>query len=442
MSEFVAPLFVFALALPIFLRVQRRLTPWERQVAWASLLAHLVAVYAMIALTRDYYESGDMLSYHRIGVRIGSYLERDFFTALPRVFDLLLQQGGEELSYASGTSTGSMYATAGILCYLLAGSLSAICAVISILTFFAKLSIYQTLRRQVERSYWKPMLLATMLVPSVVFWSSGLLKESLAFIFLGVLVSGGGRLIENRSRFTGLVLLVVGGAGCAIYKAYLLVPTVIAGGVVLYMQRSGRTGLRLFDRPGRFIAAIAATFVLLLLIGSAFPRYDIRKLQEQISMEQKQGLAQEGGSNFQLQDSAPSSNTELTLGAPLAILTALLRPAVIEANNPLALANGLETLVFTYLLIQVLLRRRIRESLALVRRSKVLAFSAVFTIVLALGVGFATTNMGTLSRYRMPLVPFFVTVLVVLGARRTRTNALVPAPARASVLPGQRPSQT
>jgi hypothetical protein len=45
--------------------------------------------------------------------------------------------------------------------------------------------------------------------------------------------------------------------------------------------------------------------------------------------------------------------------------------------------------------------------------SSPLMFCAAFTLTLGVAVGLATTNLGTLSRYRMPLVPFFVAMVLV-----------------------------
>jgi hypothetical protein len=70
-------------------------------------------------------------------------------------------------------------------------------------------------------------------------------------------------------------------------------------------------------------------------------------------------------------------------------------------------------------------------------RSPFLVSSVVFILVFGVGVGLATRNLGSLSRYRMPMMPFYATTLLVLRRRgreaieeaRTRPRALV-APRR------------
>jgi hypothetical protein len=46
----------------------------------------------------------------------------------------------------------------------------------------------------------------------------------------------------------------------------------------------------------------------------------------------------------------------------------------------------------------------------------------VFVITCAVAVGIATTNIGTLSRYRVPLMPLYVLLVAVLGYRRSASS--------------------
>ena len=67
--------------------------------------------------------------------------------------------------------------------------------------------------------------------------------------------------------------------------------------------------------------------------------------------------------------------------------------------------------------LRFLLRESLSKAMARVRNSPVLMFCATFVVTLGIAVGLATTNLGTLSRYRMPLVPFFATLLLLVTAR-------------------------
>tara|TARA_R110002096_G_scaffold16898_2_gene57721 strand:+ start:57654 stop:58925 length:1272 start_codon:yes stop_codon:yes gene_type:complete len=412
-------IFAFALMKP----ATRGYRGWEKRLISYALLAHFAGALALLAVYLYYYGNGDLVRYHRLGGIIAAHLSTDFGNVAPEVLALLLGTGGEGLAtHGAGTSTGSMEAVAAILSFLLGDSILASSILIASGAFFGKLSIYSVLRRELSVEFHRPALIGALLVPSAVFWSGSLLKESVVMSFLGALVWGGYMLSTGRKRTIGAIALTVGVIGCALFKGYLLVPAAVAGMVWLYVRRSNKSK-NVAAKPIYVLGATAAAFGLLLLIGNFNPRYDVFRAEQQLVHEAETMGGSDGGSNYTLLDtSGPTSTARLLLTAPWAVFTALLRPAIIEARNPLSLVNGLETLVLTIMLIRVIRRRGFWASVSVIRKSPILAFCAVFTLLLAIGVGFATTNMGTLSRYRMPLVPFFAVLLGVLGTTKQQRS--------------------
>lgn len=418
MVGFLASLALAGMAFAILSSRIRRVRSWERGLINYALLAHYAGALALLSVYLYYYGYGDLIAYHQTGGLIADHMSADFSNVAPRVFALLMGTGGEELvTYGAGSSTGSMHAVAGILCFLLGDSLLASSTVIASAAFFGKLGIYSVLRRELSPEFHKPALIGSLLVPSAVFWSGSLLKEAIVMSFLGALVWGGYTLATTRHKGVGAAIFALGIVGCALFKAYLLVPVAVAAMVWLYVRRANRSKA-MGAKPVYLILAASAMLGLLLLIGNFNPRYDVFRAETQLVQEAETMATSEGGSNYTLLTASSGSSTlNLLITAPLAVFTALLRPAIIEARNPLSLVNGLETLFMTIMLVQVLRRRGLPASIAMIRSSPTLSFCAVFTLLLALGVGFATTNMGTLSRYRMPLIPFFV---VLLGVLRTK----------------------
>jgi hypothetical protein len=110
--------------------------------------------------------------------------------------------------------------------------------------------------------------------------------------------------------------------------------------------------------------------------------------------------------------------------APLALGTALFRPFLFEARNAVQLVTALESTVLLVMVLQTIRRRRWSGLMQQVRTSPVLMFCLVFVLALALGTGLATTNMGTLSRYRAPMSPFyFILILVTWSEGRSVRRA-------------------
>lgn len=423
MFGFISPFLIVGIAAVLLRAFMQDMRPWERRLLVFGFVFQIFGIFAIIGVTKYYYGGGDMLNYHEHGNRIANLWGTDLTTIGPMVWELLLQEGGDELvPYGAGTPTGSMHAVGAILGLATGGSLFSMCAVVGFAAFFSRLVIYRLMRGELDSRYWRPVMTATMLMPSVVYWSSGLLKESVALAAIGPMVWGAQRLTQTKKRLYGLFPLALGLIVCGLFKAYLLPPFVLAAAAWFYVVRARKSGVESFARPARLVLAGVAAITLLLAIGTVLPRYDFRTIQSQVAKEQHRGSYVDGGSDFSLQDSAPNSTAGFLMAAPWAVVTALFRPAIIEARNPLSLLNSLETLVLLIMLLQALSRNGLWRCIQKVRRSSLLTFCTVFTLVLAMGVGFSTTNMGTLSRYRMPLVPFFVVVLVVLRDRTPKTS--------------------
>ena len=79
------------------------------------------------------------------------------------------------------------------------------------------------------------------------------------------------------------------------------------------------------------------------------------------------------------------------------------------------LANALETTALTLLFARILFTRNLGNVRRQIADDPFLVFCLVFVVAFGIAVGLASTNLGTLSRYRCPLLPFFVLLLLVLG---------------------------
>lgn len=94
----------------------------------------------------------------------------------------------------------------------------------------------------------------------------------------------------------------------------------------------------------------------------------------------------------------------LCSNAPVALFSALFRPFVWEANGLMGWLAAIENLFLTILFLGwTLSRRKLPWDVLL----PIFAYSAALAIFLAL----STPNLGTLSRYRIGFLPFFVFAL-------------------------------
>ena len=99
---------------------------------------------------------------------------------------------------------------------------------------------------------------------------------------------------------------------------------------------------------------------------------------------------------------------------PQAVNISLFRPYLWEVSNPLMLLSALEGLVFLFLTLYLLVR--IRWKLFTYLRMPNVLFCLIFALVFAFAVGVSTFNFGTLSRYKIPMMPYYMLAVGVITA--------------------------
>ena len=102
-------------------------------------------------------------------------------------------------------------------------------------------------------------------------------------------------------------------------------------------------------------------------------------------------------------------------------MLALYRPYPWEGlASPPMLAASLENSILLVLTLRLVLLNMSFASLAEAVRSPVLLECLIFVAVFAFAIGFSTPNLGSISRYRIPMVPYFVGVVTIMEALRLR----------------------
>jgi len=408
-------------ALSVF---QARFGAGERRYVWVGFAAHVAAAVAQVLIIRHYYGHGDMLLYYAQGLELAEWLRGDLFVRGPELLALLFQRTEAFrvpgiIVHGAGGSTGSMFAVSGLSSLAFGGSLYAICMAWSLFAYAGQLAIYVGFRDVFRGRYRRRLLFAALLIPTVVFWSGGLVKEAFALGGLGYMFAGVQRLIYRAYRPTYLVAVAVGAVCVALFKPYVLVPFSVAAGAWFYWYRTLRqTGrVRAAAKPLYLIGGLAVAVGGVLLIGEVFPRYAPANLAEVLVEKQHNAVRTPGGSTYQLDvPENPTLLGQLRL-LPIGLTTALLRPFIFEAHNIVALINALETTGILAAIGWVIAGRGVRGTYRTVTQSPAAVFCAVFVVLFATAVGLSSLNLGTISRYRIPMMPFYVGLIVLLIPR-------------------------
>ncbi|MCB9675605.1 MAG: hypothetical protein H6737_10840 [Alphaproteobacteria bacterium] len=413
MEHFLPVLVVSAASLAVALAIQNSLPGRLARLVVTGWVVHFLGVWANLAVTILVYRHGDALNYHRQGVGLAVDARLNPAGVLPELVKAMLQMDSLIESSIEGTdATASMVSAVALLCVVLADSLYAVSLLVGMLAFFGKLMLFLGIRDYFPKAQHAYLLGAILFVPSAVFWTGGIIKEAVVTFGLGTAGWGLSQAARRRST-AGLVVAGFGVAVTGLIKAYVVLTAVVALGAFLYWQGAVKKG-RIEIRPIRLAIGTAVAIGGVLIVGSLFPRMSIGNLASE--MAHLQDVGNRGGSGYSIGAGAEASLTQQLVFAPLALVTALYRPFLFEATNPQMLISALETtlgLILTLRAFRNMGFSGLREGLV---RLPFLVFCIVFVGLTGVGVGLASANLGTLSRYRVPIVPFFAILVTALNA--------------------------
>ena len=114
------------------------------------------------------------------------------------------------------------------------------------------------------------------------------------------------------------------------------------------------------------------------------------------------------GSNFSINTSSP-----LTL-VPNSLIATFFRPFLWEVTSPVVLFSAIESFILLFLTIYFFFKRGVGQFFKLAFADPRLLMCFVFAMIFAVAVGASTSNFGALSRYKIPCMPFYFIMLLMV----------------------------
>lgn len=390
----------------------------RRELKWVTtaFFMHVAFACSLVPITLSFYGSSDMFLYFTYGEILAQMMERDPLHVMPEIMALLLHKPHRLpiTIIGTGMSTGSMSALAAWSFYLFGPSKYATCIAFAMASLCGKIAMYRVFRANVDPALLRLVAFATLFLPSFVYWSSGLIKEAVAVAGFGWALYGIHLWIDEDLTFPGWVLIVAGGIPIWLIKPYVLFPLALAGGSWYYWARSLKRG-RMRIRPAYLAMAVVLGVGGIALLAQYFPEYAPDTFSSRTYELQQIGLGLRGGSKYVLTGEMPTTFAGQLAYAPAALLTTLFRPAIFEVRNLMMFVNAVETTALTLLFARILFTRSLGNVRRQIADNPFLVFCVVFVVAFGIAVGLVSSNLGTLSRYRCLIMPFFAVLLFVLG---------------------------
>jgi hypothetical protein len=428
MTEVLATSFILVFGFLVVALSIRSFGTREKRFVVAALALHFAVGVTQVILARSVYGGGDHVVYLSEGSLLAHAMEIHPARFVRLWLALLFHTETHETVdvLGEGNSTGTMIAITAAFAFVFRYSLYGACLMATFVAFMGKLALYRVFRELFPESIRLRNLIAVFLMPSFLFWSAGIQKEAFVVAGIGPLWLGIHRILRG-SPMRGALYVLIGIVPIGLLKPYTLFALTIAAAAWIGLDRlhvrQGRSGT-IRVRPLYLVLAVLLAIGGVVALGFIYPNYSVDKVSEDLARHQRLGAmmtanmdSQGGGASaYAMGGEEHGSLQRQLLFAPLAVVTALFRPLPFEANNALAFFASLETFALTVLLIQALFRHGLRGFISKVMSTPVLSGSLIFSLLFGMGVGLATTNFGSLSRYRMPLIPFYASVVLVMHA--------------------------
>ncbi len=266
----------------------------------------------------------------------------------------------------------------------------------------------------------KYLAYAVLFLPSVFFWGSGILKDTIALGALGWMFYGIINLVKlKRSYVLSVIMIAISVYSLYIVKVYILlcfVPSAILWVSLEYLNQIKNKVVRILFTPLFLGIGVVGAAFLFQKIGEGDAKYNTETLantaQNTAAWIQYTSNLQ-NGSTYTLGD-LDFSPLGIAKKTPGAIWVTLFRPHPWEVRNPVMLLTSLECtffLVYTFYIIALWIKRPKRIW------SSDVSFYMLFSLIFSLAVGVSTYNFGALARYKIPMMPFYIVALMLIHAK-------------------------
>lgn len=401
-----------------------------------GFLAHMggCILYAMVV--QYYYGYGDSFGFYQ-----GGQVIRKIFASAGNPFSVLFLDGDELSKLYKLTGGNDMYMEAGLsnsasliiykitalFSYISFNSYLIISLFFGLFSFAGVWKLFCVFNELLGKYQEKILVASVVFLPSICFWGSGLMKDSLCLGFVGFIFSSGYSIFVKKSfRISNFIVLLV-----SMYLLYL-VKSYIASTFILASLLTYLIGIILKSRGN----IIKLSFVLLVLLTSGlFLSLSISSTVATVVEESKSQIenfknSYESVSNADENSMAGFKEADfdftisnIILRVPLKTFSTLYRPFIWETHKPIMMFSAVESFLMLLAALFVLFKCRITRFFYYIAINPEIFFAFVFTALLAAVVGFTTFNFGSMVRYRLPVLPFYCYMLLAIYKRNAEKQA-------------------
>lgn len=397
-----------------------------------GLTVKIIGAIGIGLVYQFYYNGGDTYNYFNHS----KLITQAFYDSPALGIKLLLSNGDYDPATSKYTSLMYWYKSptefnvakvAGFFGILGLNTYSVVALFFALLSFSGMWKMYQTFLKLYPNLY-KEFAIAIFFLPSVFFWGSGVMKDSLTIGALGWLFYGFYMaFIEKKKILRALFIIFIAGMSIASIKVYVLLSFLPPALFWVFTENHRRIKnplLRSLATPIFIGLGIAVSYFGATTLTEGDDKYDIDKLGERSRINNEYlSTYVTSGSAYNIGTFDGSFSSLVTVG-PQAIAIALYRPFLWEVRSPLMVLSALEATLFIVFTLRFFFKVGFFKTLRFIGSKPILLFCMIFSLVFAFGVGTNSGNFGTLVRYKIPLMPFYLSALFIMQYHIKRPKKL------------------
>ncbi len=422
------------LLLPVYLYIfyiivkRRSIDLASDQLRKIFLTAFLLRMFGSVAysmMVQYYYGYGDTFTYY-----VGSnFLREQVIQDLGNI-KYFIEPAGEvkkwydfevgDINYAGYLGIASnlfVMKISAMVSFLAFNKFLIISIIFGFFSFNGQWRLFQVFNDINGGKHQKLLAWAVLYTPSIWFWGSGLMKESICLGGLGFIIHFLYKIfVKKKYTLKDVILLILLVYLVNSIKSYIIIILVVSLGtmmVFLLIAKVKNIVIKGFVLMLFIIVSSGVAYVLnfaeqlqLLAEESKVQIDTFQRNYQALQQEEENSRAGLGTKEID------ASVTGMLIQSPIAIFTCLFRPFIWESRKIIILFTSLESMLLLCTTLYLLFKLRFFGFFKAIFNDRYVLFCFVMSMLFALIIGFTTYNFGTMVRYKIMLLPFYYFMLV------------------------------
>ncbi|MBD0400822.1 hypothetical protein [Flammeovirga sp. EKP202] len=420
---------IYFLIAPFF--EKRWTNKYTKKYFWLGLNAKIIGCIFFCLIYHFYYGGGDTTAYfNQGGIIVDAFLDSPTIA-----FETILYDGstisGESAQYLSklflkkNPSTWLMVQISGIIQLFTLKSFYVTSLFFGLWSFLGTWKLVQ-LFTSIYKTNYKLICYAVLFIPSCLFWSSGIMKETITTGAIGFFVFYSSNILFKKkdTLLSFLVLITTFFLIKTIKGAtiFVLFPCLLLW-VFLYNYKRISTILKY----SLSLLLLCSVPLVLFLMAPKIQEYienneefvsaqkTIHGFQSDHGGEWRKGRGHGGGdtSAYHLTTAGDLSLLGMLKALPEAISYTLFRPFPWETKKVVQLLGSLESFAFILITIYIFFKVGVIKTMGQTFTDPHLGFVLSYALFFGFIAGYISFNYGVLQRFKTPMMPFYTLFLVI-----------------------------